>query len=170
MTPRLNERGVVAVQPDLHGPIGCVWNDDTNRVALFENLTALVRRDPRDETIKRGIDSLALLPRHLGLRLVHLFLGFGQVRFRFGNVAYCTDTNGIPEESWPLLEGLDVLILDALRDRPHATHFSVEEALAVIQRVKPKQTFLTHISHELDHEATCRRLPNQRPPLAGVLL
>ena len=98
----------------------------------------------------------------LGARVMPIRLQHGRfpvLGFRFGNVAYCTDTNGIPEESWPLLEGLDVLILDALRDRPHATHFSVEEALSVIQRLKPKRALLTHICHELEHEATCRRLP-----------
>ncbi|HEX7446924.1 MAG TPA: MBL fold metallo-hydrolase [Pirellulales bacterium] len=79
--------------------------------------------------------------------------------FRFGNVAYCTDTNGIPEQSWPLLEGLDVLILDALRPRPHATHFSLAEAVEVAQRLRPRRTLFTHVSHELEHEATCASLP-----------
>ncbi|HWB13171.1 MAG TPA: MBL fold metallo-hydrolase [Pirellulales bacterium] len=79
--------------------------------------------------------------------------------FRFGNVAYCTDTNGIPEESWPLLQGLDVLILDALRPRPHATHFSLDEAIAVARRVGAKRTLFTHLSHELEHGATSDLLP-----------
>lgn len=84
---------------------------------------------------------------------------FTVLGFRFGNVAYCTDTNELPPESWDRLQGLDVLILDALRDRPHATHFSLEEAVAVAERLKPKQTYFTHISHELDHDATNARLP-----------
>ena len=54
--------------------------------------------------------------------------------FRVGNVAYCTDTNAIPDESWPLLVGLDVFILDALRPKPHPTHFSLDEAIAVARR------------------------------------
>jgi phosphoribosyl 1,2-cyclic phosphate phosphodiesterase len=79
--------------------------------------------------------------------------------FRIDDVAYCTDVNQIPRESWPLLEGLRVLVLDALRPRPHPAHFSVEEALDVIRRVRPQRAYLTHISHELDHEATNRQLP-----------
>src|SRR5947199_298436 len=72
---------------------------------------------------------------------------------------YCTDVNKIPKESWPLLENLQVLVLDALRDKPHPGHFCVEEALEVIDRLKPRQAYLTHMSHELDHAQTNRRLP-----------
>lgn len=79
--------------------------------------------------------------------------------FRFDDVAYVTDTNQIPETSLALLEGLDVLVLDALRWRPHPTHFSVSEALAVVERLKPRQTYFTHICHDLGHEETNRQLP-----------
>lgn len=84
---------------------------------------------------------------------------FHVLGFRIDDVAYCTDVNAIPPASWPLLEGLDVLVLDALRPRPHPGHFSLDEALAVIARVKPKRAYLTHMSHELEHESTNRRLP-----------
>jgi phosphoribosyl 1,2-cyclic phosphate phosphodiesterase len=84
---------------------------------------------------------------------------FDVLGFRIGNVAYCTDTNGIAEGSWPLLDGLDVLVLDALRNRPHVTHFSLEEAVEVARRVRPRQTYFTHISHELDHASTNASLP-----------
>jgi phosphoribosyl 1,2-cyclic phosphate phosphodiesterase len=79
--------------------------------------------------------------------------------YRFNDVAFCTDVSTIPVESWSKLEGLDVLILDALRDKPHPTHFSIDQALEVVDRLKPKQTWLTHISHSLEHEATNARLP-----------
>jgi phosphoribosyl 1,2-cyclic phosphate phosphodiesterase len=79
--------------------------------------------------------------------------------YRFGDVAYCTDTNQIPPESQPLLEGLDVLILDCLRRRPHATHFSLDEAVAAAQRLAPKRTLFTHMCHDLEHEATNAVLP-----------
>src|SRR5262249_49710095 len=79
--------------------------------------------------------------------------------FRIDDVAYCTDVNRIPKGSWPLLEGLRVLVLDALRPRPHPGHFSVDEALEVIARVRPKQAYLTHMGHELEHEEPNRRLP-----------
>jgi len=98
----------------------------------------------------------------LGTRVTPIRLQHGRsfvLGFRFGNVAYCTDTNGIPDESWPLLEGLDVLILDALRQRPHPTHFGIDEALAVVDRVRPKQTYFTHLSHDLDQAATDAALP-----------
>lgn len=80
--------------------------------------------------------------------------------FRVGNVAFCTDVSEIPEESIPLLEGLDTLVIDALREKPHATHFSVGQALEVIDRVRPRKSYLTHISHALDHEKTNASLPN----------
>jgi phosphoribosyl 1,2-cyclic phosphate phosphodiesterase len=79
--------------------------------------------------------------------------------FRLGSFAYLTDCNRIANEAWPLLEGLDVLILDALRHRPHPTHFTVAEALQVIERVKPRQAYLTHICHDLPHASTNAALP-----------
>jgi phosphoribosyl 1,2-cyclic phosphate phosphodiesterase len=79
--------------------------------------------------------------------------------FRVGNLAYCTDVSEIPEESFPLLEGLDLLVLDALQHQPHTTHFSLSEALAVVERVKPKQARFTHIAHALGHAATNATLP-----------
>ena len=84
---------------------------------------------------------------------------FEVLGFRFGNIAYCTDTNGIPNESWELLKDLDVLILDALRRRTHPTHFSLDEAVETAQRVGARRTFFTHMSHSLDHEATNAALP-----------
>lgn len=99
----------------------------------------------------------------LGVRVTPIRLGHGPrcsvLGFRIGNIAYCTDTNAIPDESWPLLFGLDVLILDALRIRPHVTHFSLDEAVAVAERVGAKRTYFTHMSHDLDHAATNARLP-----------
>jgi phosphoribosyl 1,2-cyclic phosphate phosphodiesterase len=98
----------------------------------------------------------------LGCSILPIRLDHGRFRvlgFRIGNLAYCTDVSHIPDESWPLLEGLEVLILDALRHEPHPTHFSLQQALAVVERVKPRQTYLTHISHGLDHEPTERLLP-----------
>ena len=94
------------------------------------------------------------------VRPIRLRHGRGSVLgFRFGNIAYCTDTNEIPEASWPLLEGLDVLILDALRPRPHPTHFSLHEAIAAAQRAGARRTLFTHMSHDLEHEATNKTLP-----------
>lgn len=99
----------------------------------------------------------------LGARAIPIPLKHGRfdvLGFRFGDVAYCTDTNGIPEESWPLLKGLDVLVLDALRPRPHATHFGLDESIEVARRVGARQTYFTHMSHELPHVATNAALPS----------
>jgi phosphoribosyl 1,2-cyclic phosphate phosphodiesterase len=79
--------------------------------------------------------------------------------YRLGTFAYLTDCSAIPDESWPLLAGLDLLALDALRDRPHPTHFTLAEALEVIARLKPGRTLLTHLCHDLAHAETSRRLP-----------
>ena len=84
---------------------------------------------------------------------------FKVLGFRVGNIAYCTDTNEIPPESLPLLEGLDCLILDALR-KPHATHFGLDEAIAVAHQIAAKRTVFTHISHDLEHEQTNAGLPD----------
>ena len=79
--------------------------------------------------------------------------------FRIDGVAYLTDVSEIPESSYPLLEGLDVLVLDALRPRPHPTHLTVEQALGVMERLKVRKGYCTHIAHELAHEETNARLP-----------
>jgi phosphoribosyl 1,2-cyclic phosphate phosphodiesterase len=98
----------------------------------------------------------------LGERIVPIPLEhawFNVLGFRIGNVAYCTDVSRIPESSWPLLQGLDVLVLDALRHKPHPAHLGVNQALEVIERLKPRKAYLTHMSHELEHEATNAQLP-----------
>ena len=79
--------------------------------------------------------------------------------FRFGSFAYLTDCNEVPASSMALLEGLDCLVLDALRHRPHPTHFTLAQASVVAGRIGARRTFFTHISHDLGHEATCAALP-----------
>mgnify|MGYP002623718625 CR=1 FL=1 len=84
---------------------------------------------------------------------------FNVLGFRVGNIAYCTDVSGIPDESWPLLEGLDTLILSALRHEPHVTHFSLDQAVAAAEKIGAQRTYFTHMSHELEYEATNAKLP-----------
>jgi phosphoribosyl 1,2-cyclic phosphate phosphodiesterase len=79
--------------------------------------------------------------------------------FRLGSFAYLTDCNRIPDESWPLLAGIRTLVIDALRERPHPTHFTVSEALEAVARVAPERAYFTHVCHDLPHAATCARLP-----------
>lgn len=79
--------------------------------------------------------------------------------FRIGDIAYCTDTNGISPESLDLLQGLDTLVIDALRYTEHPTHFSIDQAIQVARQVKPRRTLLTHMAHEIDYETAFRELP-----------
>ena len=97
-----------------------------------------------------------------GLDIVPVPLAHGMrpiLGFRFGRFAYLTDCNRIPDPSWALLEDLDVLVLDALRVRPHPTHFSLDEAVAAAARIGAARTFFTHMCHDLLHAATDARLP-----------
>ena len=80
--------------------------------------------------------------------------------FRFQNIAYITDASYIEPSSLSLLEGLDLLIVNALRIKPHISHFNLEQALDLINLVKPKRALLTHISHGLGlHEEINTQLP-----------
>jgi phosphoribosyl 1,2-cyclic phosphate phosphodiesterase len=76
-------------------------------------------------------------------------------------VAYLTDVSEIPESSYPLLQGLEVLILDTLRPLPHPTHLTVEQALSVMERLGVRRGYGTHIAHDLGHEETNALLPPQ---------
>lgn len=98
----------------------------------------------------------------LGTWVEPLWVWHGSLRvtaFRLGNFAYVTDCNRIPEESMERLLGLDVLVLGALRYEPHPTHFSIGEAVGVIEKLRPKRAFLTHLCHDVDHEAAEAKLP-----------
>lgn len=79
--------------------------------------------------------------------------------YRVGDFAYLTDCSEIPEGSWPLLEGLGVLVLGALRHRPHPTHLSLSQAVETAARIAAGRTFFTHMSHDLPHAETCAALP-----------
>ncbi len=96
----------------------------------------------------------------VGFRRIPLHHGkLGIAGYRFGTAAYLTDMSEVPESSLALLEGLDVLILGALRRTKHPNHANVEEALAWVERIQPKQAFFTHMSHDLHHADTERTLP-----------
>jgi phosphoribosyl 1,2-cyclic phosphate phosphodiesterase len=81
------------------------------------------------------------------------------IGYRFGQAAYLTDFSEIPEPSFAQLKDLDILFLDALRHKPHPTHSTVENSLRIVERVKPKRAFFTHICHDLPHQATNAALP-----------
>jgi len=79
--------------------------------------------------------------------------------YRVGNIAYCTDAKRVPPESLALLEGLDALVINGLRHKPHPTHMTLDEAIELIGRIRPQQAYITHTSHRLEYEATNRQLP-----------
>ena len=82
------------------------------------------------------------------------------VGYRFDRFAYLTDCSRIADEAWALLEGLDVVVVDALREQPHPTHFSLGEAVEAARRIGARRTLFTHMCHHLPHEATNAKLPD----------
>lgn len=100
----------------------------------------------------------------LGVRLMPIPLkhgpNFDVLGFRIGDFAYCTDTNGIPPESMERLAGVKTFVVGALRYKPHPTHFNIDEALDVAQKIGAQQTLLTHIGHDIDHDVVCKALPD----------
>lgn len=91
--------------------------------------------------------------------------------FRVGNFAYSTDTNGFPPESFEALQGLDLWIVDCLREKPHPSHAHLEMTLEWIERLRPKRTIITHMSHELDFSDLASKLPDgAEPAVDGMLI
>jgi phosphoribosyl 1,2-cyclic phosphate phosphodiesterase len=109
-----------------------------------------------------------------GVRFEPIVLIHGDAQiygYRFGSAAYLTDHSEIPESSFDHLEGLDILFLDALRHKPHPTHSTVQNSLRIVERLKPKRAFFTHICHDLAHETTNATLPrNVRLSFDGMKL
>jgi phosphoribosyl 1,2-cyclic phosphate phosphodiesterase len=111
----------------------------------------LVEIDPEGGPFEAAGVRITPVPVYHGERLI---LGF-----RVGIFAYLTDCSRIPDGSWPLLEGVEVVVLDALRERPHPTHFSLSEAVEAAGRIGARHTYFTHIAHDLGHATTCAKLP-----------
>ncbi len=112
---------------------------------------ARVHLEPlRERTMIHGVEFLRVPVEHGKMQIAG---------FRFGRTAYMTDVSTIPESSFALLEGLDHVILSALRHKPHPTHATVEQAVAWAERIGAKQTWFTHIAHDLGHAETNRALP-----------
>lgn len=101
----------------------------------------------------------------IGIRFESFLLKHGSLNvsgFRIGNLGYCTDCNFIPDESIKILKGVDFLFLDALRwskDGSHKTHFSVEQAINISQKIGAKQTYFIHMTHSILHERDSKLLP-----------
>lgn len=114
---------------------------------------------PAADLIRIGTDPVDVL----GATIIPIPLKHGPrfevLGFRVGNVAYCTDVSEIPDGSWELLDGLDVLVLDALRPQAHVTHFNIEQALEVVEKLQPGKTWFTHCSCSLDYTKVNPTLP-----------
>lgn len=81
------------------------------------------------------------------------------VGYRFGGLAYITDASALPDETMERLRGLDVLVINALRHKPHPLHLTVAEALAIVDELQPRQAYFVHITHDLEHQTTNSELP-----------
>jgi phosphoribosyl 1,2-cyclic phosphate phosphodiesterase len=142
-----------------------VWADEQTHSAL-DRIFGYAFREPRSE---QKVFRPHLLARRIegpfeieGVKWTPVKLFHGELPvlgFRVGKIAYCTDVSRIPEESWGLLQGLDVLVLDALQHKKHVTHFNVEEAVEAARRIGARQTLFTHIAHQLSHAQTNAELP-----------
>lgn len=111
------------------------------------------------------IDDLEIIP-------IPLFHGELPVMgFRLARFAYCTDVSRIPKESYDLLKDLDVLVLGALRNSPHPTHFTLAEAVEEARRIEAAKTYFVHMSHELRHKSMLEQLPpNMEPAYDGLTI
>jgi len=124
------------------------------------------------------LSPIAIEPPHTfkidGIEIIPFWQIHGQDRtlgLRFGNIAYTTDTNVLSQESLQMLKGIDVWIVDCLRYAPAPTHAHLEMALGWINQVKPKQAYLTHMSHEFDYDTLLKELPeNVSPAYDGLVI
>jgi len=145
------------------GPI-TLYGDRPTLQELRQTFAYAFVDDPEYPSAKPELDAVALDgPIELfGRQIIPIPLMHGPqpvFGFRVGKIAYCTDCNLIPDDSRKLLRNLDILVLDAVRRRPHATHFNLEQAVEEARRIGAKHTYFTHIAHELKHAETNAELP-----------
>jgi phosphoribosyl 1,2-cyclic phosphate phosphodiesterase len=137
---------------------------DQATAAALERIFAYTFSAQATYSNRARVELIPLAERNMvhGVEFVRIPLLHGEqpiAGYRFGNAAYMTDVSAIPETSFALLEGVEVVVIDALRHTPHPSHSTVEQSLAWSRRIGAKQTWFTHISHELGHEETNRTLP-----------
>ncbi len=146
----------------LGGPVPCYGNRSTAD-ALGERFDYAFAGTPWVGFIPHLTFTVVERPfEALGIPITPVELRHGRIvstGWRIGRFAYLTDTNGIPPASLALLGGLDVMVVDGLRPRPHPTHFSIPEAVAVARELRPRRTLLTHLTHEVEHATVSETLP-----------
>ena len=122
----------------------------------------LKMKEVKDTFVEQGINIIPVEIKHKDWDI----LGY-----RINNFAYITDCSSIPDKSMEKLGGLDLLILDSLRFSQHESHLSVDQAIEIVDKLKPKKTILTHLSSELDYYELLEYLPNNiKPGFDGLIL
>ena len=148
-----------------NGPLD-VWADQMTHDAITQAFGYAFRTpDPsanvfRPHLVRKYINGPFDLAGQTWTPIPLLHGGMPVLGFRVGSLAYCTDVSQIPAASYELMQNLDVLVLDALTWHKHPTHFSIQEALIEVERIKPKRTLFTHIAHGVLHADTAARLPD----------
>jgi len=128
---------------ELHARFSYIFNPATKQEGGGIPLVDLHQFDSKNGKFK--VAGVSVLP----ISLLH---GSQEcIGYRIGNVAYITDCSVIPDASMELLKNLDLLVLDCLRLAPHGTHFNLEQALAIVKKLSPKETILTHLGHDFDY-------------------
>ncbi|MFN0106736.1 MAG: MBL fold metallo-hydrolase [Bryobacteraceae bacterium] len=146
------------------GPIPVYGSPAT--LEIVRRVFQYVFSDERNESSRPKLETVPLDGAPFDLydeRIVPIPLLHGSMPvygFRIGKLAYLTDHSRIPDESMPLLEGLDTLFLDALRYKPHPTHSTVAQSLNIVEALRPRMTYFTHICHDLGHQRTESMLPD----------
>ncbi len=149
----------------LNGPLPIYCTEEVEEVirrvfsyAFLSDRELPVGSVPKLEFCRIDANPFTALGQHITpIPLIHSW--FHVFGFRIADVAYCTDVSEIPETSWPLLEGVQTLIIDCLRYKPHPAHMSLNQALEVIERLNPEKAYLTHMSHEFDYTELNAKLP-----------
>ncbi len=144
------------------GPIPLYASPDT--IAILEKIFDYTFKPDATYINRARVTLEPLADRNTvhGIEFAAVPVMHGQQRirgFRFGNAAYLTDVSAIPDESFALLEGVEQLVLPALRHDPHPSHATLEQAVAWATRIGARQTWFTHIAHDLGHEETNHSLP-----------
>ena len=154
-----------------------VWADKETTKKVHETFPYFFREGD-GKTSRPRLDFRLLEPGRAviaaGLSVLPLEICHGDsliLGFRIGGLAYLTDCNGIPPQSRRFLEGLDTLILGALRPKPHPTHFSLDQAVEAARSLGARRTYFTHFSHDVDHESWAKTLPaGMAPAYDGLVL
>lgn len=150
-------------------PIPCYARDNTAQVLqtmftyIFEDGSYPGVPDLVLEEVSRPFDVVSRRTPSRSVRVVPIDVSHGNLPlygYRVGDFAYLTDTNFIPEASYELLDDLDVLVLDALREEQHPTHFSFDEAVNAARRIGARQTYFVHMTHSILHADADARLPD----------